>query len=323
MSNVKMFVPLVLAALGFVARPSMAAVPVSEVQYFHLDGLGSVRAMSDKSGQLITSETRAYLPFGEQWCGGPACPPPAPTSQPKRFTGKERDTETGLDYFGARYYGARLARFTTVDPATNTQESLADPQRWNRYAYSLNSPYRYIDPDGRLPRKIVTAAERELFSRARKDAVKEAWQMERRILKEQGPEKMTIVLTKAEQDELIKTGKVTGWYGHHINNVADHDLAMARDPNNIKFVKGIKAHLEEHGNNFGNATSGPLMERSRILEGLMGLLPGMWLQDLVDAGGAVAETAGDYVDGLGRQGLDRVLKDRERAYDLRNNTPQQ
>ena len=72
-----------------------------------------------------------------------------PGDQPKRFTGKERDGETGLDYFGARYYGSKPGRFTTVDPVYTWKENLVDPQRWNRYAYSRNNPLRYVDPDGR------------------------------------------------------------------------------------------------------------------------------------------------------------------------------
>ena len=72
----------------------------------------------------------------------------APGDQPKRFTGKERDEETGLDYFGARYYGSKLGRFTTVDPVYTWKENLVDPQRWNRYAYALNNPLKYVDPNG-------------------------------------------------------------------------------------------------------------------------------------------------------------------------------
>jgi len=67
----------------------------------------------------------------------------------KRFTGKERDTETGLDYFGARYYRANVGRFTTVDPVYTWQENLVDPQRWNRYAYARNNPLKYVDPNGK------------------------------------------------------------------------------------------------------------------------------------------------------------------------------
>ncbi len=65
-----------------------------------------------------------------------------------RFTGKERDAETGLDYFGARYLSAAQGRFTSVDPIWITKERLADPQRLNLYAYGRNNPLKYIDPDG-------------------------------------------------------------------------------------------------------------------------------------------------------------------------------
>ena len=52
-------------------------------------------------------------------------------------------------YFGARYYGAKTGRFTAVDPVYTWQENILDPQRWNRYAYGRNNPFRYVDPDGR------------------------------------------------------------------------------------------------------------------------------------------------------------------------------
>jgi len=119
------------------------------VEYYHLDAIGNVRAVTNAAGQVV--ERHDYLPFGEEWCPGPpagVCGPVTP-GQPKRFTGKERDAETGLDYFGARYYGSRIGRFTTTDPVYTIQENLVDPQRWNRYAYARNNPLRYVDPDGR------------------------------------------------------------------------------------------------------------------------------------------------------------------------------
>ena len=52
-------------------------------------------------------------------------------------------------YFGARYYGSKIGRFTTVDPVYTWRENVVDPQRWNRYAYGRNNPLRFVDPDGR------------------------------------------------------------------------------------------------------------------------------------------------------------------------------
>ncbi len=65
----------------------------------------------------------------------------------QQFTGKERDTETGLDYFGARYYSGAQGRFTSPDPE-NASADPADPQSWNGYAYARNNPLKYVDPDG-------------------------------------------------------------------------------------------------------------------------------------------------------------------------------
>ncbi len=64
------------------------------------------------------------------------------------FTGKERDAETGLDYFLARYYSGAQGRFTSVDPIWVTKERMMDPQRLNLYTYGRNNPLRFIDPDG-------------------------------------------------------------------------------------------------------------------------------------------------------------------------------
>jgi RHS repeat-associated protein len=77
--------------------------------------------------------------------------PPPPPSDKRLFTAKERDSETGQDYFEARYLRASVGRFTTVDPAMTIGKNLVDPQRWNRYAYVRNNPLRYIDPDGQEP----------------------------------------------------------------------------------------------------------------------------------------------------------------------------
>ncbi len=69
---------------------------------------------------------------------------PGPTGQ---FTGKERNTETGLDYFMARYFSSAQGRFTSPDPLLASAR-LTDPQTWNRYAYVKNDPVNMIDPDG-------------------------------------------------------------------------------------------------------------------------------------------------------------------------------
>jgi len=64
------------------------------------------------------------------------------------LTQKERDIETGLDYFDARYFSSIQGRFTGVDPIFFQKEMLIDPQRYNHYSYARNNPLKYIDPKG-------------------------------------------------------------------------------------------------------------------------------------------------------------------------------
>ncbi len=107
----------------------------STTKFFVTNHLGSVAARMDVSGTL--SETYRYLPFGERYAG---------THTTHQFTGKERDAESGLDYFGARYLASTHGRWMSVDPEMGDPQN---PQRLNRYAYVLNDPIKYVDADGR------------------------------------------------------------------------------------------------------------------------------------------------------------------------------
>ena len=128
-------VGVVLASL-FTVRPALAQ---ATIEYYHLDGIGSVRAVTDAQGAVVRRHD--YFPFGEEYLTQPG-------RDPLRFSGKPRDKETGFDYFNARYYASRAGRFTTVDPVSDIQASLLSAQRWNRYAYVSNNPLRKIDPTG-------------------------------------------------------------------------------------------------------------------------------------------------------------------------------
>lgn len=128
------------AVLLCLANTSAAQSAGPVVEYYHLDAVGSVRAVTDQQGQVIRRHD--YHPFG-------AGDGVAAGTDSLRFTGKERDPESGLDYFGARYYAQRTGRFTTVDPILDIESALVEPQLWNRYAYVTNNPFRFRDPDGR------------------------------------------------------------------------------------------------------------------------------------------------------------------------------
>jgi RHS repeat-associated protein len=81
-----------------------------------------------------------YAPFGQTFQGG--------TQDPYQFTGKERDTESGLDYFGARYYGSNMGRFISPDPSGLLYTDSGNPQSLNLYSYVLNNPQKFTDPAG-------------------------------------------------------------------------------------------------------------------------------------------------------------------------------
>jgi RHS repeat-associated protein len=121
---------------------------VEPLEYFTVDHLGSTRLVTSAAG--AERQCLDYLPFGEQMVQGMgargACY--ANANEPRvKFTGKERDAETGLDYFGARYFSGAQGRFTSPDPLLNSGQPW-EPQSWNHYAYALNNPLRFVDPNG-------------------------------------------------------------------------------------------------------------------------------------------------------------------------------
>jgi RHS repeat-associated protein len=78
-----------------------------------------------------------------------------------KFSGKKRDLESGLDFFGARYYSSGFGRFVTPDwsagPATVPYAHIENPQTLNLYSYVDNNPVNGIDPDGHAAREYMIA----------------------------------------------------------------------------------------------------------------------------------------------------------------------
>jgi hypothetical protein len=99
-------------------------------------------------------------------------------------------------------------------------------------------------------------ATRGAVENERRKAVAQAWKQEQALVRATG--QGTRQWTDKEIAELLDTGKVRGYQGHHINSVNAHP-EMAGNPDNIKFTS---EHLSEHGGNFRNATSGDLLDRS-------------------------------------------------------------
>ena len=111
--------------------------------HFYLnDPLGTRRVQTDYAGVL--EQTCSSLPFGD----GLACTGSTTAPTEHHFTGKERDSESGNDYFGARYYASSMGRFMSPDPLGPWVADVSDPQSWNFYAYGRNNPLINIDPTG-------------------------------------------------------------------------------------------------------------------------------------------------------------------------------
>lgn len=149
----------------------------SKVQWTLPDHLGTPRMVVDKSGRLDDDPSTPsyderlvrhdYLPFGEELGTGigirSASLGYGDDSTRQKFGSKERDAETGLDYFLARYYVNIQGRFTSPDEFTGGPTELfavvaahnptfyadiAEPQSLNKYSYCLNNPLKFIDPNG-------------------------------------------------------------------------------------------------------------------------------------------------------------------------------
>ena len=126
-------------------------------RYLTPDPLGSTRLVTGED-QLVLSR-HDYLPFGEEigaglgnrdQASGVAGYTDSRTDGPaQKFTGKERDAESGLDYFGARYFSGAGGRFTSPDLVNVTWKRLLDPgNTLNKYSYAANNPLLYVDPNG-------------------------------------------------------------------------------------------------------------------------------------------------------------------------------
>ncbi len=109
--------------------------PDGTKNYYLSDNLQSTSVLTNQSGGVV--ENSSYYPFGAIRSGG--------TQSKYLYTGQQNDSETGLDYYNARYYSPQIRHFTQPD------DVIADPynpQNLNRYAYVNNNPLTYNDPTG-------------------------------------------------------------------------------------------------------------------------------------------------------------------------------
>jgi RHS repeat-associated protein len=126
-----------------------SAPPPCITCYVSDDALGSTRMVANESGTVVALHD--YYPFGYEVAAstaGRSADWGTADNIAQKFTGQERDTESGLDHFPARHYGMGMGRFLVPDPAGNQLADLTNPESWNMYSYTRNNPLAFIDPTG-------------------------------------------------------------------------------------------------------------------------------------------------------------------------------
>jgi RHS repeat-associated protein len=140
----------------------------AKVAYLTNDHLGSPRINTDQTGAV--NARHDYHPFGEEISTQARSTSNGyqGDSVKQKFTGKQRDAESGLDYFEARYYSSNLGRFVNPDEFAGGPDELFDftddasdnptfyadlsvPQSLNKYQYTYNNPLNMTDDDGHDP----------------------------------------------------------------------------------------------------------------------------------------------------------------------------
>jgi len=130
----------------YVGGRHLATYTAGTTYFDHADWLGTERARSGVSG--VVCETVASQMFGDGQVTSGSCGDPSPL----HFTGKQRDTESGLDDFDARYYSSTLGRFISADwsavPEPVPYAHLSNPQTLNLYAIVGDNVESFADLDG-------------------------------------------------------------------------------------------------------------------------------------------------------------------------------
>ena len=121
------------------AVKSNAYINDNEVEqyYYHADHLGSANWITNRNGRPV--QYIHYAPYGELVANQFS----RDYNERYKFTGKERDAETGYDYFGARYYYGSWGHWLSVDPLSDKYPTISP------YAYCMWNPVKYVDPDGK------------------------------------------------------------------------------------------------------------------------------------------------------------------------------
>jgi RHS repeat-associated protein len=271
--------------------------PLSGTTYLTDDHLGSRRLVTNAGGAPVNRYD--YAPFGEELTQGidgrtstllypntstNAYPTVTPDGTSQKFTSKERDAETGLDYFGARYMSSAQGRFTSPDvPLLDQRED--DPQSWNLYSYGRNNPLRYTDPTGNC-----TVDGEQHFGSC-------IWH----TLGFYQTKKEQAAAAQKEADE--DRTAMAQWHGFSINGQTPADIA--KNGTNQQVIGAYKSGM---GFLTGVAMQSLAPCPAGVACGVIPIGPAGELGAAAEEGGIVAQN-GTRVAGFTSHGIDRVIGD--------------
>jgi RHS repeat-associated protein len=257
--------------------------------FSHSDWLGTERFRTNLATVPYSTETCTSLPFGD----GLNCVGSDP--DPLHFTGKERDAATGLDNFGARYFGSSMGRFMTPDWSAKPQgvpyAVLDDPQSLNLYAYVRNNPLNRTDPSGHY---ICTGTKPQCQAVANGLAQARAALQSKDLSKEQRTALDKVVSTFGKAGD--EHDGVTISFGKTQSPIATADAHSYKDDNGL-----LKTDITFNSKSFASLNS-------------------------TEVGGVLVHERSHGIDGIARGNMDPQNKNEEfrtelRAYNVQSYVP--
>lgn len=230
------------------AEYSGVATQGSGTHYLTQDHLGSTRAVTSPTGEVKARHD--YFPFGEEIgasVGGRTTAQgySQPDGVRQKFTGQERDDETGLDFMQSRYYSSTQGRFTSPDVFWKDSQ-VSDPQSWNKYAYVRNNPLKYVDPTGEKATVKIETDEEKKKGKITVTATIALWTSSKSGLSQKD-------LQKAAQE--YKSNMEKAWSGTYEQNGIKYEVSVtvdvqafeSRDAANNSFDGNVQNVLEVKG----------------------------------------------------------------------------
>jgi len=235
-------------------------IDANDHKFFYLkDHLGSIRVVLDEENKITSAqdfdpwgyplEGRSYVQDVNN--GG---------TTDYKFTGKQRDTETGWDYFGARYYDARIGNWGSVDPLFEKHI------QWTPYNYVLRNPMVLIDPDGKQTNSaygLYLATQQILSNPEPNNQILKSY-MSGEVLQERF-EKFPTETGRVEQtgDEMVVAGPI-------VSAMSEIKLGTKIVEKEVEVLGGkLGSFLEKHGVDLGKEGTKRFVERGIASEELI------------------------------------------------------